>query len=769
VAFLVDVETERRFELGTLTTIGRDESSTIQLDDPAVAPRHAEIRKGSDGRFHLVDLGTRQGTFRGDRRVSDALLSDGDEVVVGPRRLRFDGGGAAERTGRSPYRPASEIADAAQLRRDYEKLRASFELSQALCQAQGLDAILAAVLDTAFRLLDADRGAIVLLDASSYEPMRQLSRRRDGESGDVLISTNVLSRIISTRTGLVIADTGNDELFNRSASLFAQSVRSAMCVPMLCSDELVGLVHLDSRAASGIFTTDDLELFAAIAGQAAVAIRGAQLSERVQEVATAERKRLARLVRDLPDAVVVLGPDRRASLLNSRAEELLPLLCDLSAPVERVGTHALDDLLLRPDSSDVVLPGTARRIVAVRASESSGPRGNELVLVLREVTEHREQQSRSAQQERLALIGQLAAGIAHDFNNVLQVISNCAEIMRDTVQDADGRECLADIERAASRASDVTRQLLAFGRRDVFRPRVIALERAIGSFEKLLRRSLREDVALELRLGGASRVKIDPGKLEQVLLNLAVNARDAMPSGGRFAVETSRVELGDGEATARGVSPGRYASLAVSDTGTGMPPEVATRVFEPFFTTKEPGKGTGLGLATVYGIVRQAGGAIDVRSEPGSGTTFSILLPETDEPLDADGRPAPVARPGTETVLVAEDEDVVRQLTARILRTAGYVVLEAACGDAALAEATRHGARVHLLLTDLVMPGMSGKELAHAMRLRSPGTRLLFMSGYFEHSVNPGGSELLEKPFTREKLLDAVRSALDAPAKPQVA
>ncbi|MFL5437324.1 MAG: ATP-binding protein [Myxococcales bacterium] len=773
MAFLVDIENDRRYELGTVATIGRDRSSTVVVDDPLVSPRHAEIRRRDDGTYQIVDLGSRRGTFRGDRRVSDALLRDGDELLVGTVRLRFEvakeakATGAARQLNGQSYLPASEVADTAQLRRDYEKLRAAFELSQALSEAQGLPGLLGAVLDTAFRVLAADRGLIMLFDPVTLQPTTQIARHRDGKEAQVAVSTSVLSKIIETRAGVVTADTGTDQLFNRASSLLAQSIGSAMCVPMIRGQELIGLIHLDSRSASGIFSDKDLDLFTVIASQAAVAIDRSLLAEQVIGAATLERQRLARLVRDLPDGVLLLDRNRSVSLSNPQADRLLPLLGNVEpgAPLERLGPFAIEDLLERADAAEVTVGGPPRRVLALRAFLSTGPEGTGTAVLLRDVTEEREQQARLAQQDRLAIIGQLAGGVAHDFNNLIAVISNFASFVHDAVRE---KEVLSDVEQiqgAAVRAAELTRHLLAFGRLDPPRTRVVVLDEVIGAGEKLLRRSLRADIDLEMRLStGRCRIKVDPTKLEQVLLNLAVNARDAMPAGGRVIVETSTLELTPDEARPHGITAGQYVSIAVTDEGTGMPPEVAARVFEPFFTTKEAGKGTGLGLATAHDIVRQAGGAISVRSVEGQGSTFRILLPVTSELPDEELRNTAIRTRGSETVLVAEDEAPVRAVVRRILADAGYKVLEAANGEEALALAQRHSGSIDLLLADLVMPGMGGKELARRLCNGSAATRVLYLSGYFGPSGDsePSQDQFLAKPFTRDELLARVRAQLDA-------
>ncbi len=391
-------------------------------------------------------------------------------------------------------------------------------------------------------------------------------------------------------------------------------------------------------------------------------------------------------------------------------------------------------------------------------------------LIAENVTEQRilEQQFRQAQ--KMEAVGRLAGGVAHDFNNLLMVIKGHAELLLDRVRaDEWQSRKVEQIEKAADRAAALTQQLLAFSRMQVLQPKVIDLNTVINEMGKLLPRLIGEDIELAIlsdpRLG---RAKADPGQIEQVIMNLAVNARDAMPHGGRLVIESANVELD--EAYARRHPPlvaGRYVMLAVTDTGTGMDAEIQAHIFEPFFTTKEKGKGTGLGLATVYGVVKQSGGYIWLYSEPGRGTTFKIYLPRVEEPAEPTrtGKSAGELPQGTETILVAEDEREVREVACEFLSQCGYTVLEAGNGAEAIEIATRHKGDIQLLVTDMVMPGMGGRELAARLAPLRPAMKVIYMSGYTEYANarqddSHQNDVLLTKPFTRSVLARTVREVL---------
>ena len=388
---------------------------------------------------------------------------------------------------------------------------------------------------------------------------------------------------------------------------------------------------------------------------------------------------------------------------------------------------------------------------------------------VRDVTEQRRLEGQLLQAQKMEAVGRLAGGVAHDFNNLLTVILSYSDLLlEDLPPEIPDRADVAEIRKAAVAASSLTRQLLAFSRQQVLEPRVLDVNTVVASTEKLLTRLLGEDVSLTTTLAAAlGAVKVDPGQLEQIIMNLAVNARDAMPRGGRLSIETANVEMDEsyvhGHPLAR---PGHYVMLAVSDTGTGMDAATQARIFEPFFTTKEAGKGTGLGLATVYGIVRQSSGFIWVYSEPGHGTSFKIYLPRVDEPVSPAGAPAPQVVGGSETVLVVEDVAAVRAVTRQMLERQGYCVLEAANGATALSLARQHQSAIHLLVTDVVMPEVSGRELADQLVQLRPDMKVLFMSGYTDdavvrHGILQEGIAYLQKPFTPDTLARKVRAVLD--------
>ena len=405
-------------------------------------------------------------------------------------------------------------------------------------------------------------------------------------------------------------------------------------------------------------------------------------------------------------------------------------------------------------------------------SPQHGPDGEiiGMIGVSLDVTERRKLEQQMQQAQKMEAIGTLSGGIAHDFNNLLTVIKGYTGLLIDGLEDPRQRALLQHIDQAAERASSLTRQLLAYSRRQVLQPKVMNLNDLVVTMDKMLQRVIGEDVEMKtIAHHSLGSVKADPGQIEQVIMNLAVNARDAMPKGGSLTVETANIDLDETYAKNHpGTYAGNYVMLAVSDTGVGMDTYTRSHIFEPFFTTKALGQGTGLGLSMVYGIVRQSGGSIEVYSEPGQGSTFKIYLPRIEEPAEpllAKHAPAPRVR-GNETILLVEDDTQVRDLAAAVLTSSGYSVLTVDSPRAAIAKCDEHKGDIHLLLTDVIMPGIGGREVATQVLARRPNTKILYMSGYttnaiIHHCVLDPGTFFLQKPFTPATLSAAVREVLD--------
>jgi len=405
-------------------------------------------------------------------------------------------------------------------------------------------------------------------------------------------------------------------------------------------------------------------------------------------------------------------------------------------------------------------------------------RDGRAVVVLHDITEQKRAdeemkslQEQLRQSQKMEAIGRLAGGIAHDFNNLLTIIKGYSQLsLIELKEDSSLKKNIEHIHGATDRAANLVRQLLAFSRRQILEMKVLDLNTILTNLDNMLRRVIGEDIELITVLAeDLGRVKADPGWIEQAIMNLVVNARDAMASGGKLTIETGNVDLDEAYVGGHvGVKPGRYVMLSVSDTGVGMTPEVMERLFEPFFSTKEKDKGTGLGLSTIYGIVKQSDGDIWVYSEPGNGSTFKIYLPRVDEPLEEQREKVlgdDLLR-GSETILLVEDEEEVRKLAVRVLERQGYKVLAARNGDEALLICKQHQGPIHLLLTDVVMPGMNGHEVAKRLESLHPETKALYMSGYTDdaivlHGVLVAGVNYIQKPFTVDALTKKVREVLE--------
>jgi len=392
------------------------------------------------------------------------------------------------------------------------------------------------------------------------------------------------------------------------------------------------------------------------------------------------------------------------------------------------------------------------------------------VIAMHDITERKQLEEQLRQSQKMEAVGRLAGGIAHDFNNLLNVITGYGELISERLPQGDPMGAKVDqIKKAAQRAASLTRQLLAFSRKQVIEPRVLDLNALLADLDKMLRRMIGEDIEMSTVEGQPlGRIKADPGQIEQIVMNLVVNARDAMPQGGKLTLGTANVDLDQAFARRNaGARAGAYVLLSVGDTGTGMDPETQSHIFEPFFTTKEMGKGTGLGLATVYGIVKQNNGYIEVESAPGRGACFRVYLPRVQDRAEALRARESTAPPqGSETILVVEDEDLVRQVVREALRSFGYTVLETGDAEEGARICKSHAGPIHLLMTDVIMPKMNGRALAKRLTLQRPDLKVLYMSGYtdsaiVQHGVLEPGVSFLQKPFALTALARKVRDVLD--------
>ncbi len=564
------------------------------------------------------------------------------------------------------------------------------------------------------------------------------------------------------------------------------SARNLIGVPIVEDDRVAGLLTLVDRVGVDEFGADDIRFLRALANELALSLQSYRASEQVAE----EREKFQLLVEAVSDyAIYMLDPHGKVVSWNAGAERIMGYASEQIVgrhfscfyPTDDSGwdhelTRATREQRVEVEGWRVRKDGSRFLVNEVVAPVLDGAmRLRGFAKVTRDITERvrarkekEELTTQLHQSQKLESVGQLAGGIAHDFNNLLSVILNCSHLVTAEIEPGSTvHQDVVQIKEAAQRAASLTRQLLVFSRRDLIEPRLLSLNEVITGLQKLIARAIGEDIVIKTSLDAdIGWIKADPSQVEQVLINLAVNARDAMPGGGTLTIETFSVELDPQKADRYlDLEPGSYVGLRVSDTGHGMSPAVMQKAFDPFFTTKPKGSGTGLGLATVYGIVRGAGGHVQVRSQERLGTSFEVLLPQFEEPpvLHDDDAVTPKLQGRGERVLLVEDEDALRAIAARILTQNGYEVIEARNGRDALFRLEGPNRHIDLLLSDIVMPEMSGVELATRLREGTPDLKVILTSGYSSRTFSSAqvDAEVLQKPFEPNDLLQLVREVLE--------
>jgi two-component system cell cycle sensor histidine kinase/response regulator CckA len=664
-------------------------------------------------------------------------------------------------------------------RSEFER-QATTDIVHAISATDGMDDMLASAHLALKRVLDAENCFIALYEPSSgvfHFPF--FVDRFNSKPAPKMIWRSCAAYVYRAGRPMIISPDDYRELVEQGEVDDAVTPGlSWLGVPLRTVSGAIGVIVVQNYDQENVYGSRDLEFLSSVGDQIAFAIERKRAEARIRESEASLRV----LIEQLPAVLWTVDRDLRFTSALGAGLTRLGL-----KPNQIVGMSLVDYF---ETADPTFLPYAAhRRAVAgepvtfhvewkngsyaCHVEPLRGSDGNVLgaICMALDVTDRKELEERFRQAQKMEAVGRLAGGIAHDFNNLLMVIQGYADLLAERIPEGDSLHRNAEqIQIASQRATSLTQQLLAFSRKQMLAPKVLNIQNIVSELEKILRRLIGEDIELEtFTKEDLGLIKADRSQIEQVIMNLAVNARDAMPSGGRLTIETSNVELDASLSHVPSVlAPGKYVMLAVSDNGVGMDAETQAHIFEPFFTTKEKGKGTGLGLATVYGIVKQSGGYIWVYSEPAHGTSFKIYLPRIEDQSAAELREpveAAVLLRGSETVLLVEDEKGVRELAREYLQMSGYSVLEAPDGQAALELASMHRGSIDLLMTDVVMPGLNGRELADRMHQVRPGIKILYMSGYTDQAIGRRGileseAALLQKPFTLAALTSKLREIL---------
>ena len=759
-------------EFTRLFGYAREEAIGQNLDSLIVPPdRYAETSwiGESLNKGHRISLETRR--KRKDGTLVEVLLSASPVIVNGQKVASY-----------ASYR------DIAEQKRSEELNSALYAIAARTHSAEDLQSFFAAIHNIVGQLMCARNFYIALYDRDTLLlSFPYFVDEQDPAPAAKQLGRGLTEYVMRTGEPLLATPTIFEGLVQRGeAELIGAPSLDWLGVPLRIGNTSIGALVVQSYNEKVRFGERDREILKFVSQQLATAIEHKRHEEALRRSEARYRSLILSAAYgiyrcSLEGKFLDVNPALINMLGYGSVEEVLALdpkqdvflnpeeLARLNEDYRRNGSlNGVEVQWKRKDGHVIIVR------LSGRAMDGEDEAKGELEVIAEDITERRQLEEQFRQAQKMEAVGRLAGGVAHDFNNLLMVINGYTEVLLEQLEPGDSRhQKVQSIQQAADRAAMLTRQLLAFSRKQLLELKVVDVNHVIGDMERLLRPLIGENIELVTHLSpDAGRTRADAGQLEQVIMNLVVNAKDAMPDGGKITIRSSEITVRNNFREHRYIQPGRYVVISLADTGHGMDKETLSRIFEPFFTTKEKGKGTGLGLSTVYGIVKQSGGYVFANSDVGGGTTFFIYLPRVEDSPEAY---LPVKSPenenrGSETVLLVEDEDSVRELVRETLAIRGYRVLEADNGEAGLRVAEQHGDEIDILITDVVMPGMGGRELAKRLMAMRPKIGVLYLSGYTEdaivnHGALDSGTAFLQKPFTLQKLAQKVREVLRSKAK----